>query len=70
MLGSNLHIEHKMFDLDVDRSRIKWQTDPEESADAAREPGLPSAAAICGPRRLHPALLTAGYAPRSLIYSL
>jgi hypothetical protein len=35
MLGSNLHIERKMFDLDIDRNLIKWQTEPEESDDEA-----------------------------------
>ena len=35
MLGSNLHIERKMFDLNIDRNLIKWQTEPEESDDEA-----------------------------------
>ena len=35
MLGSNLHIERKMFDLNIDRNLIKWQTEPEEPDDEA-----------------------------------
>ena len=35
MLGSNLHIECKMFDLNIDRNLIKWQIEPGESGDEA-----------------------------------